>query len=228
MFTGPNISRNGLVLYLEGNQLVSKYNQNYSLVNTQTWTIGSGSVTRYSQNGVTAENIRQLGTDPFGNNTVIWASTTDSQSNDDGGWNSDFFSVTSSATYRFSVWIKKNVVVTNDGSTYLGTNGFPQTATGYVTTLAGVTSSNPYFFSTNVNVTDWRLYVGHVHSASYAGSTHPDSGVYNISGSKVVGCTDFKMQPGSTSLRHRAYLYYAVNTSSQQYFLYPRDRKSVV
>ena len=222
MFTGPNISRNGLVLYLEGNQLVSKYNQNYSLVNTQTWTIGSGSVTRYSQNGVTAENIRQLGTDPFGNNTVIWASTTDSQSNDDGGWNSSFFSVTSSATYRFSVWMKRNVLVTNDGNTYLGTNGSPQNAIGYVTTLAGVTSSNPYFFSSTVNVSDWRLYVGHVHSASYAGSTHPDSGVYNTSGSKVVGCTDFKMQSGSTSLRHRAYLYYAVNTSSQQYFLYPR------
>jgi len=66
------------------------------------------------------------------------------------------------------------------------------------------------------------LYVGHVHSASYAGSTHPDSGVYNTSGSKVVACTDFKMQSGSTSLLHRAYLFYAVNTSSQQYFLYPR------
>ena len=112
MFTGPNISRNGLVLYLEGNQLVSKYNQNYSLVNTQTWTIGSGSVTGYSQNGVTAENIRQLGKDPFGNNTVIWASTTDVGSDADGVWNSDFFSVNSYATYRFSVWIKKNVVVT--------------------------------------------------------------------------------------------------------------------
>jgi len=222
MFTGPNISRNGLVLYLEGSQLVSKYNQNYSLVNTRTWTISSGSVTGYSQNGTTAENIRQLGTDPFGNNTVIWASTTDSQSNSDGGWNSDFFSVTSSATYRFSVWIKRNVLVVNDGYTYLGTYGFPQTATGHVTTLAGVTSSNPYFYSDRLNTSDWRLFVGHVHSSSYAGSTHPDSGVYNTSGSKVGSCTDFKMQSGSTSLLHRTYLYYAVNTSSQQYFLYPR------
>ena len=222
MFTGPNINRNGLVLYLEGNQLVSKYNQNYSLVNTQTWTIDSGSVTGYTQNGANEENIRQLGTDPFGNNTVIWSSTTDTASDNDGGWNSSFFSATSSATYRFSVWMKRNVVVTNDGDAYFGTRGFPQNATGYVTTLAGVTSSNPYFFGQNVGVSDWRLYVGHVHSASYAGSTHPDSGVYNTSGSKVVACTDFKMQSGSTSLLHRAYLFYAVNTSSQQYFLYPR------
>lgn len=222
MYTGPNINKSGLVLYLEGNQLVSKYNQNYSFINTQTWTIASGSVTGYSQNGVTAENIRQLGTDPFGNNTVIWASTTDSSSDADGGWNSSYFSVTSSATYRFSVWIKRNVLVVNDGYTYLGTNGFPENATGYVTTLAGVTSSNPYFYADRLNTSDWRLFVGHVHSSSYAGSTHPDSGVYNTSGSKVSNCTDFKMQSGSTSLRHRAYLYYAVDTSSQQYFLYPR------
>jgi len=222
MFTGPNINRNGLVLYLEGNQLVSKYNQNYSLVNTRTWTIGSGSVTGYSQNGATAENIRQLGTDPFGNNTVIWSSTTDTASDNDGGWNSSFFSVTSSATYRFSVWMKRNVLVVNDGYAYLGTNGSPENATGYVTTLAGVTSSNPYFYADRLNASDWRLFVGHVHSSSYAGSTHPDSGVYNISGSKVASCNDFKMQSGSTSLRHRTYLFYAVNTSSQQYFLYPR------
>jgi hypothetical protein len=219
---GANTVTDGLVLYLDGNQQLSKYRQNYSLINTRTWTIGSGSVTNFTQNGITSENIRQLGTDPFGNNTVLWTSTTDSASDADGGWNGAFFSVTSSATYRFSVWLKRNVLVVNDGYSYLGTRGFPQNATGYVTTLAGVTSSNPYFYSNRLNTSDWRLFVGHVHSSSYAGSTHTDSGVYNTSGSKVASCTDYKMQSGSTSLLHRSYLYYATNTSSQQYFLYPR------
>ena len=89
-----------------------------NLLNTSTWTVGSGSVSGFSQNGATSENIREFGTDPFGNSSILWKGGNDASSNADGGWNSSYYSINNKETYRFVVWLKKTN--STDGNSYFG------------------------------------------------------------------------------------------------------------
>ena len=43
-----------------------------NLLDTSTWTVGSGSVGGFSRNGEVSENVREFGTDPFGNSSILW------------------------------------------------------------------------------------------------------------------------------------------------------------
>ncbi|MDP3881659.1 MAG: hypothetical protein Q8Q31_02155, partial [Nanoarchaeota archaeon] len=188
-------------------------------VPSHSWTVGTnGSVGIFTLNGETWENSREWGTGPFWNRAILWEGAPDGLSgNADGGWNTAYFPVNINKTYRFSVWVKKTGI--NSGSTYLGTGG-----TGAdVQSLAGVNNSNPYFWSSTLPATEkWYLIVGYVHAHSDT-STESFGGVYDgETGKKVSSATDFKMQPGLTGLRHRAYLYYSNNTGTAQYFWDPR------
>lgn len=80
----------------------------YNILNAGTWVSGStGSQSGFDQNGLTAENVIILDTDPFGNQAVIWQATPDANNNADGGWNTSFFEIDNTKMYRFSVWVKK-------------------------------------------------------------------------------------------------------------------------
>lgn len=43
-----------------------------NLLNTNTWTVGSGSVSGFSQNGTTSENSREYGASPKGTSELLW------------------------------------------------------------------------------------------------------------------------------------------------------------
>jgi hypothetical protein len=58
-----------------------------NLLNTSNWTIGSGSVSGFAKNGLTSENSREFGTDPFGNSSILWKGGNDAASNEDGNGN---------------------------------------------------------------------------------------------------------------------------------------------
>lgn len=92
------------------------YAQN--LLDTSTWTIGNGSVSGFSRNGQVSENVREFGTDPFGNSSILWKGGNDASSNADGGWNSSYYNVDNTETYRFVVWLKKTN--SNNGHSYFG------------------------------------------------------------------------------------------------------------
>ena len=77
-----------------------------SLIDSGTWTIGSGSVPGFPQYGSTSENIREWDTDPFGNQSIIWKGIPQTASSS-GGWLSDTFPIDHTKTYRFTVWMKK-------------------------------------------------------------------------------------------------------------------------
>lgn len=184
----------------------------------QNWTIGTGSVSGFGQNGATSENSRELGRNHIGEEVVLWKATPDASSNADGGWNTSWiYGINPNTSYRYSVWIKKTA--SNNGSTYFG---FYANDSGSLT-LNGTYNSNPYFFAGDLpKLNRWYLLVGYVHKSSHTGTTNT-GGIYDGStGEKVRTITDYKLKNTVTALRHRSYLYYDTNTLDRQYFYEPR------
>ncbi len=181
------------------------------------WTEGSGGTPFFNANGSASESRRIFGLSPTGGNELLWECVNDAASNGDGGWNTDYFDVNKSSRYVFTVWVKKGINRT-DGSTYLGTKN--------VNTLSGTPNSNPYFWSGDLPTADeWYLMVGVVHPYNYSGSDTNISGVYDVHGEKVIDGIEFKWQSTTTNANMRAYLYYATDTTTRQYFWNPTVQK---
>jgi len=190
-----------------------------NLLDTSTWTIGSGSVSGFSQNGVSAENSRDYYTNYQGNEVIIWKATPNSGGSASGGWNTSYHQIDNAKTYRFSVWIKKTN--SNTGSTYFGCSSY---SNGHqILTLNNTTNSNPYFWYGDLpQLNKWYLLVGYVREATYSSSISL-GGIYDPdTQQKVVNMTDFKFSTNATNLRHRAYLYWSSNPNDNQYFFDPR------
>jgi len=188
-----------------------------NLLNTSTWTVGSGSVSGFSQNGSTSENYREFGTDPFGNSSILWKGGNDAESNADGGWNTSWHSIDHRETYRFTVWLKKTN--SNSGHSYLGFNANNSGSLRLNDTYNG----NPYFWVGDLpQLNKWYLVVAYVHGSNY-NSNLSYGGIYDpTTGTKVVNITDYKFADTATQARHRTYLYYDINTSDRQFFFAPR------
>jgi hypothetical protein len=200
-----------------------------NILDPYSWTTGSGGIGSFSQNGSTDENERVIGTDPFGNSSVLWETRANGSAADDGGWNHSSFSVDNTKLYRMSVWVKRTSSSAG-GTFYLGTNGGGQC----VLRLDGSYGEecNPYWdcvgtgaFTQNV----WYLVVGHVFPVSYPNSNqHADTGRWTISGGKVAGINgcnvgnDMKFGPSTTSLNHRTYHYYCGDNTTRLQFFEPR------
>jgi hypothetical protein len=159
-----------------------------------------------------------VGTDPFGNQSILWKSTPDGTAQPNGGWDTSPFTIDPGKLYRYSVWIKKTG--SNDGHTYVGCQG------NTVSDLNGNVNSNPYFFVGDLpELNKWFLLVGYIH-ASNDPSTTNYGGIYDgVTGAKVAGLSDFKFVSTATTGVHRTYLYYDYNTGDRQYFFGPEVYK---
>ena len=188
-----------------------------NLLNTNSWTVGSGSVSGFSQNGATSENSREFGTDPFGNSSILWKGGNDASSNADGGWNSSYYAIDHTETYRFTVWLKKTN--STNGYSYVG---FHANNSGSLR-LNDTFNGNPYFWYGDLpQLNKWYLVVGYVHGSNY-NSNLSYGGIYDpTTGTKVVSIADYKFASTATQARHRTYLYYDTNTSDRQFFFAPR------
>ena len=188
-----------------------------NLLDTSTWTVGSGSVSGFSRNGQVSENVREFGTDPFGNSSILWKGGNDSASNADGGWNSSYYAIDHTETYRFTVWLKKTN--STNGHSYIG---FHANNNGSLR-LNDTFNGNPYFWYGDLpQLNKWYLVVGYVHGSNY-NSNLSYGGIYDpTTRTKVVNITDYKFADTATQARHRTYLYYDTNTSDRQYFFDPR------
>lgn len=200
-----------------------------NILDPYSWTTGSGGIGNFGQNGSTDENERVIGTDPYGNSSVVWETRANGTAADDGGWNHSGFSADNTKLYRMSVWVKRTSASAG-GTFYLGTNGGGQC----VLRLDGSYGEecNPYWdcvgtgaFTQNV----WYLVVGHVFPHFYPHSTqHADTGRWTISGGKVSGINgcnignDMKFGPSTTTLNHRTYHYYCGDNTTRLQFFDPR------
>lgn len=219
----PKIVTGGLVLCLDAANANKSAKGFKNLLDLSTWTLGTGGVTGFSQNGTTAENQRILDTGPFGVSALVWDTpSNDATSDGDGGWDGASISIDKTKMYRFSVWMRRRVI--GNGSYYLGCAG------GVLNRSDGVLNNNPYFSASSWPVSivadQWMLIVGHIWPVgSGTGTNHVDSGLWNTSGTKFSGPTyngDFVWQTSSTTTNLRSYLYYSTDTTTRQQWYQPR------
>ena len=170
----------------------------------------------FNLNGSSSENKIVNGTTPFGDSDLLWECKPDASNNSDGGWNSDYFAIDKTKTYRYSVWVKRTG--SQHGTTYHGIQ--------LVNNLSGSANNNPYFWAGDLpTLNTWYLMVGVVHPQNYTGGDTGVSGVYDTNGNKVKDGTEFKWRSNTTQTRVRNYLYYSTNTSVRQYFWSPVFQK---
>lgn len=232
IYSGPNISTSGLIMLVDPDSRRSYVGggSTDSLINTSTWTIGTGSVTGYAANGSASESERLLATNPWGTSDIVWQTNPLGDNNGDGGWEGSYFNIDNTRLYRYCVWVRR-ISTTTSGNFYMGlhTNG-----TGDTYNLSDSTSqTNPYWsilgLGTLVQNT-WYLFVGHLYPYNHTGTTaNPTSGYYTIAGgtTKIGGNTgnvpsDVKFPSNATAAMQRVYHYYSADTTSKLQFAYPR------
>jgi len=227
---GPNLVTNGLVAYLDAANRNSQIGAvTTSLINTNSWTVSSGSVSGYNQNGSTDENVRSYDTDPWGGQSLVWGTFANGTAADDGGWNTDYVTIDRTKLYRFSVWVRRTSA-TSAGTFYFGTNSDG----GVFSTADGLVKGNPYWDCSSTGVltqNQWYLVCGHIYPSdtSYTGN-NPDSGYFTVAGgtTKVRSLnycnivSDLKWGPTSTTAQHRTYHYYSADATTRLQFAWPR------
>jgi len=228
---GPKLVSDGLVLALDAVNKKStlKITQNSNILpDPGNWIIGTGGQSGYNPNGGSSEQNRVLvSDDPWGRKSVTWRTTPDATSGADGGWNSSYYAVDNSYTYRYSMWVRRYTSGTG-GNFYMGMNPNP------LRNDNNNSQGNPYFSYPSISSltqNQWYLIVAHVFYEGYTGGRHPESGWYE-NGVKIsdksfgnVGNQDVRWDPSTTSARHRAYHYYTTNINSGIEFAYPRIDK---
>ncbi len=176
------------------------------------WTLGNTGPTDFFTAGSTAENRIINGSTPFGGMDLLWECIPDAASNFDGGWNTKYFKVDNTKTYRYSIWVKRTG--SQSGATFHGTQE--------VDNLDGTPNPNPYFWAGDLpQLNTWYLMVGIVHPHGYRGSDTGVSGVYDINGNKVIDGTEYRWRSDDNATRLRNYLYYCTDTNVRQYFWSP-------
>lgn len=190
-----------------------------NLLNTSSWTVGTGSVSGFSQNGTTSENSREYGIGPNNASVLLWKATPDTSSNADGGWNTSYYTIDHTKTYRLIIWLKKTN--SNDGNSYFGFYSYD--GSHHSLYLNGSPNNNPYFWSGDLpELNKWYMLVGYVHGSNHSSTINYGAMYDGDTGKKIRSITDFKFKNSATKLSHRTYLYYDTNTSDRQYFYAPR------
>ncbi len=193
------------------------------------WVEGSGSQAGYyggdfGRNGASAENFCEFGDFPNSMRGLIWKSrnnTTDSGA--DGGWNKDIEGLDPEKTYISIVYVRRVGSNTN-GSFYHGCGS----TSGQTETLAGVSTTNPYFHSgglAGLPQDVWCVSIGIIHAHSDPVTTSTGvGGVYRLDTGARINFSnhqDFRMGPSTTTQRHRTYLYYDATGNSKLDWCWP-------
>ncbi|MCK0125226.1 hypothetical protein MWU76_12535 [Gelidibacter sp. F2691] len=125
---------------------IFNYSMGYSqnLLNTTSWTVGSGGVSGFSVNGTNPENFRALGLNHSGEEVILWKAVPDINNDTDGGWDSSYHPIDNTKTYQVLVWLKK----TNsfDEVSYFDSQQWSNTIDNHIVLrLNGNFDNNPFF-----------------------------------------------------------------------------------
>ena len=184
-----------------------------NLLDTSSWTSGSGSVAGFNKYGSDSENNRILATSPFGTQEIIWVGSPDGSTNTaTGGWSTTSVSIDPTKTYRLTVWIKKNNSF--DGNVVFKTKISDSSSGNAALQLNGLASSNPIFQANDVTTLGkWYLYVGFIHGYNYAGTTNI-GGLYDpVNESLITANTDYKFTSNASTIIHYAHLWSSGNSA---------------
>ena len=220
---GQQIHNTGI---LETNEVIE--NGYSSLTNyNKTWIPGQVA-TGWSNNGAAVNNSRVTASNPVGETDIVWKGMGDATGGGNSGYVSNSYPVDPTKKYRFSVWIKRELIQTSPTHGYIyhglyGYNGGSNIGLYYLN--GSGPDTNPYFWSRN-NTNDnniWRLWVGYVlpHNTTIT-TNDPENGIYNIDGTKDTAITDYKWHHNTTQASIRNYLYYSSDPNTYVYFYRPR------
>jgi len=205
------------------------------LIDSTSWTLGSGGVGNFSQNGNTGENERVYATDPFGNTSLVWETRASGDNQADGGWNNGYYNIDNTALYRFSVWVRRTSS-SSGGTFYFGLYG-NGSVFGVERTDNGANENNSYWECVGTSAltqNQWYLVTGHCYPYTQSTSIrHPDTGYFTIAGgtTKVMnigGCNignDPRWLAQTTSTLHRVYHYYCADSTTRLQLWCPRIDK---
>ncbi|TXN36890.1 hypothetical protein FVB32_00975 [Flagellimonas hymeniacidonis] len=200
-------------VFVRGSGKTSAQTPNIAPGWTMDWSEGTGGTAFFNRNGEVSENARVWAPDPFGNNNLVWECGNKPDSGSDGGWNTDYFNVDKTKTYRYTVWVRRHH--SNNGHSYHGTQN--------VDNLGGGANGNPYFWVGDPpQLEEWYLLVGIIHPYTHGSTDTGVSGVYDLQGNKVLDGTEFKWRSDTTNSRFRSYLYYCTDVNVRQYFYDPK------
>ncbi len=189
-----------------------------NLLDNLTWTVGSGTISGFTLQGDANENIREYGENPFGTNSLLWVSKPSGNTGYDGGWKTtSITSIDHTKKYMFTIWIKKTN--SNNGTTYFSAIANDPTKYSAMSLDGTVTNTgNSHFYAGDLPVLDqWLLLVGYLH-ASDDPSIINEGRIYDSNGTVLGTLTDYKLQTGTTRLRHRVILTNDTNTLDRQYY----------
>lgn len=231
--SGPKLVTDGLIaVYDPNNRRSTIESMSSSFINQDSWADGqTGSVGSYGANETSGtENARVNATDPWGDTAVVWETRASGDGNNDGGWNTGYYTIDPTKLYRFSVWMRRTSS-SSGGTFYFGLYG--QGPTWGVKNYTGGTEGNPYWqcvSPSNYTQNQWYLHVGHCYPA---GTTitgwHPESGIYlpntTLKNSNMSGCNityDPAWFSDTYGAYHRTYHFYCNDSTTRLQFAYPR------
>ncbi len=192
-----------------------------NLLNINGWTEGSGTIPGFNQYGTDDENIREIGDGPHGSSSILWKSIpNDTDSWKAGGWDTNYFEINNTKSYRFTVWAKK--LNSKDGEIYFSFSTQWVSGTNSVTRLDGTEITDPYFLVGDLpTIGHWYLLVGYVHHNGYNNTSHL-GGIYDgITGYKMTGCSDYVFKSTAAQMKQRINVRSNDNTSDTQLFYGP-------
>ena len=190
-----------------------------NLLDTSTWTAGTGSVTGFNITGASNGNSRASGIGPHGLQKVLWETQPTDNTGDRIGWITDYVNVNHAKTYRYTSWVKKTN--SKDGSIYLNLTCKDGLNNNTALNLDGSVNGAPYAFSGDpVNLDEWYLLVGYIHQSGYS-STTSIGGVYDVNGIKKSNMEDYKFSNNATQLKLQNILWFSTNTSDQLFTYSP-------
>ncbi|WP_323142707.1 phage tail tip fiber protein [Massilia phyllosphaerae] len=188
-----------------------------NLVDLSSWVrLGSMPWPANGEYNVLANSLADFGVQgPKGVDDVIWyaeekqINNNPNGDNPSGGWSDAPITLDPTKKYRFVLPIFRRA---GSGWAYWGLRN--------VASLNGsaiVADNNPYFASSNsLTLGRWYLFVGYIFPANSVGNTNDSAGIWDCStGEKVAGGTNYNFIPGTGTIYHRAYQYYASNGAQQ-------------
>ncbi len=201
--------------------VISHLSAQTNLLNTNGWTVGSGSTPGFNQYGMDEENIREIGEGPHGSSSILWKSIpNDTIDWEAGGWTTNNFEIDNTKSYRFTVWAKK--LNSNDGNIRFSFSTNWDSGSNSVTTLSGENITDPYFWTGDLpTIGHWYFLVGYVHHFGYTNTTHL-GGIYDgATGYKIEGCSDYVFKTSATEMYQSILVRQNDNTADTQFFYYP-------
>ena len=188
-----------------------------NLLDTSSWTLGTGSVFGFNILGTSNENIREIGIGPHGASEVLWKVQPENDSNK--GWDTDYVNIDHTKTYRYTSWVKKTN--SNDGVIYLSFTCKDDIGNNTGLNLSGSINGAPYVFSGDTpHLDQWYLLVGYIHQSAYS-STTSIGGVYDVNGVKQSNMTDYKFSNTATRFSLKNYLKFSTDLSNRLFIYGP-------